>query len=232
MFITFISWHLNGNVLDHQIQEDPLEEDVLGNELVATIVTLGGSLVLRSLARVVLARAAATLGKAIAEIVVVSARGISVEAESSVLLFLRSRRAQSIVSAFVSRGVKVIVNIGGEAGKEEIAQFGEQIALNNQVRMGIAKRFVPNLIKEPGENIASVFESESVDKVVSRKLDASFDTKKVAEGAFKVLKQGGELNMSVFTNNPEFGARFSKALTDAGFKNVTKVGNAFFTAVK
>jgi hypothetical protein len=224
---------LDGNVLDHQTQEDPLESDILGNELFATIVTLGSSLVLRAVARVVLARAAAMLGEVATEVVVASARGISVQAERSVLLFLRSIRAQKIVAAFERRGLKVIVNIGGEANPSgELTEFGEHIALNNQVRMGIAKRFVPNLVKESGENIARVFKSETVDRVVSRKLDASFDADKVARGAFKVLKPGGDVNMGIFTNNPEFGARFVKALQDAGFKKVTNVRNAFFTAVK
>jgi hypothetical protein len=224
---------LDGNILHYDMQEDPIESDVLGNELVATLFTLGASLVVRSLARAVLARAAATaLGKTVTKIVVVSARGISVEAERAVLLFLRSRRAQSIAASLARRGLKVIVNIGGEGAPGELAEFGEHIALNHQVRMGIAKRFVPNLVKEPGENIARVFERETVDKVVSRKVDFTFDPDEVAQGAFKVLKPGGQLNMGVFPK-PGFGVRFEKALQDAGFKSVTnKSGGAFFTAVK
>jgi hypothetical protein len=210
------------------------ESDELGNQLLATIVTLGGAILVRALARAVVRLVATDLASAVLKAGINAARGISPEAADVVLLFLRSLRARSIVRSFVRRGLKVVVSIGGEAGPEEVAKFGEQIALNHQVRMGIGRRYIPHLIKEPGENIGRVFEEETVDRVVSRRLDAWFDTDRVAEGAFKVLKKGGDLNMELFTNNPEFGSRFVQSLIKAGFdpKKIQNMGNTVFIAVK
>jgi len=210
------------------------EDDVVGNELLATIVTLGGAVLIRALARAVVSTVARDLAAAALKAGINAARGISPEAADLVLLFLRSLRARSIVKSFVRRGLKVVVSIGGEAGPEEVAEFGEQIALNHQVRMGIGRRYIPNLVKEPGENIGKVFEAETVDRVVSRKLDVGFDTDQVAQGAFKVLKSGGDVCMHVFTSDPNFGSRFVQSLIKAGFdpSRVKNIGNSLFLAVK
>ena len=205
--------------------EDPVESDVLGNELLAAIVTLGGSLIVKSMARGVMAAVASRAEGLLTKVVLTAAKGLSEEGQSAVLLALRSMRARALVKAFTRRGAKVIVNIGGEAGPEEVAQFGEQIALNHAVRFGAAKRFVPNLIKEPGENIGRVFEPGTIDKIVSRKLDAAFDVEQVATGSYKALKSSGELSMQIHTHNPEFLNSFVQALKGAGFKDVKTLGN-------
>jgi hypothetical protein len=222
-----------GNIFATTTGERPLE-DSIGNEILATIVTLGGAVAVRAIARGVLSSAASSLGNALTRITVVAARGISAEAEESVLLALRSIRARAIVRSFVRRGVKVVVNIGGEAGPEELAKYGEQIALNHQVRMSIAKRFIPNLVKEPGENIGLVFRENTIDLVVSRKLDASIDVERIAQGAFRVLRSGGRLEMRIYTNHPEFGNQFVQALIRAGFErnSIQNLGNTLFMAVK
>ncbi len=152
--------------------------------------------------------------------------------EGVVLTALRSI-GRKIVKAVQSRGLQVIVNIGGEAGSEEIGLWGaDQIALNPQVRMGMAKKFVPNLVKANGEQIGEVFGPNTISKVVSRRLDANFDVNKLAQGAFRVVKPGGTVEMQLFGGDPVFGAAFETALKNAQFRNVENLGNVLFKAVK
>src|SRR5258706_10820051 len=87
--------------------------------------------------------------------------------------------------------------------------------------MGVAKRFVPNLVKANGEQIGEVFGQNTIDKIVSRRLDASFDVIKFARGASRVLKPGGTIEMELYSNNPAFSASFKAALQNAGFKNIS-----------
>jgi hypothetical protein len=223
---------INGKELTTQVETRSEAEDSIGNEILATIVTLGGAILLKALAKVVVSEVAGTLSAAAIKAGVTAVKGISPEAGDLVLLFLRSLRARSIVRSFTQRGLKVVVNIGGEAGKEEIATFGEQIALNNQVRFGIGKKYVPNLVKEAGENIGNVFEENTVDKIVSRRLDRGIDTERVANGAFKVLKSGGQVNMQLFAPGSDIASRFVEALNKAGFKSVQNLGDTLFMAVK
>lgn len=228
-------YDVDGTLVSRQlIGNRPIESDGIGNFIAETIATFGVGL-LRGAASAIIARS----GSALTQAAIVVARGISAQAHREVLLFFRAIRARGIVDTFVRAGKKVIVNIGGEAGKEEMAMFGEHIALNHQVRMSAGSRVVPNLVKEPGENIGRVFKPNSVDKVVSRKVDHTFDTDKVAEGAHKVLKPGGELNMNVFPDGPPggfspFADRFVKSLVKAGFDpaKIKNIGNVQFIAVK
>jgi hypothetical protein len=226
---------VNGEVVvDQIVGEKPLENDELGNTVLATIVTLGGSLVVRSIAAGI-GRVIASAGVAGARIATLAvSRVVSGEATEGVILTaLRSIRAQSIVKGLQARGLPVVVNVGGEAGTEEVMKWGaNQIALNHQVRMGVAKRIVQNLVKENGEKIGEVFQMNSINKIVSRRLDASFDVVKFSRGAFRVLKNGGQLEMELYSNNPAFAQSFIKALTDAGFKNPAAKFNTIFTAVK
>lgn len=224
------AYDIEGNQLwSEMIGEHPLPSDEIGNALPGLIISLGPGLV-RSIATGALTRA---IGSALTQAAIATARGISPQALKVTLTVLRSLRARAIVNLLRKEGKDVIANLGGEAGKEEIELFGaNQISLNHQVRMGIDKRFIPRLIKEPAENIGKVFKPGTVDKVVSRKLDHSIDVDLVARGAKEVLRDGGELRMAFFSGSKEFGSRFEKALIDAGFKDVKNIGNAFFTAVK
>jgi hypothetical protein len=227
------TYDINGNQLGSQlIGNRPIESDEFGNALVAAIVTLGPGLV-RVLATSVIPR----LGAVMTAAAINAAKGISPQAHRLTLLFLRSLRARAIVQTFRTAGKDVVVNVGGEAGPEELAKWGEQIALNDQVRMGVAKRYVPRLIKENGENIGQVFERETVDRVVSRRLDQGFDVDRVAQGAHKVLRPGGKVEMEIFSPDAKFAESFAKALTKAGFKNVEReqIGQVFtgrFLAIK
>lgn len=222
-------------IVDQIVGEIPLEPDPLGDALASTIITLGAGLIVRSIAAGIARMAASTViaaGVKIASLAI--SRVVAGETtEGVVLTALRSIRAQAIVKAIQGRGAQVIVNIGGEAGSEEIAKWGvDQIALNNQVRMGIAKRFVPNLVKANGEQIGEVFGPNTINKVVSRRLDANFDVNKLAQGAFRVLKPGGTVEMQIYSNNPAFATAFKTALKNAGFKNIGADFNVNFTAVK
>lgn len=224
---------VNGEAIVHEIVgEKPLEPDPIGNFLAATVVTLGAALIVRAIAAGIASNAAAA-GARIVSLAV--ARVVAGETtEGVVLTALRSIRAQAMVKALRARGAQVIVNIGGEAGVEELSQFGvDQIALNHQVRMGIARRFVPNLVKENGDRIGEVFGPNTIDKIVSRKLDSAFfEPSKLARGAFNVLKVGGRLEMQIFPNNPAFRMTFTTALRNARFRDVKDIGGVFFTAVK
>jgi hypothetical protein len=206
---------------DQTIAEKPLQEDLVGNELIAAIVTLGGSLLVRSLARVAISSSSRFLGIAIAETAIDAARGVTTQAFRLALLGFNCIRGRSLVGIFRKRGLKVIVNIGGEAAPHEIRQ-GAQIAINPFVK-GVrgVKRTVPNLIREKGEEIGNLFEKETVDRLISNRLPTSVDTEPIAKGAAKVLKPGGELEMNFLSNDAEFMNNFARQLTKNGFRNVT-----------
>jgi len=225
---------INGEVMFHQtVAEKPLEPDPLGDALAATIITLGGALIVRSLAAGIGAVAARAVASGARIVSLAVSRIIAGETTDGVVLTaLRSIRAQAIVKALRARGLQVIVNIGGEAGPEEVLKWGaDQIALNDQVRFGIARRFVPNLVKENGEQIGEVFGQNTIDKIVSRRLDAEFDVNKLAQGAYRVLRPGGTVEMQIYTHNPNFAEAFTAALRQARFKNVQFL-NATANAVK
>jgi hypothetical protein len=231
----FVIRDINGvPIVDQTVGEKPLEPDAWGDTLFATIVTLGGALVVRSIAAGIASVATAAIASGARVVSLAVARILAGETtEGVVLTALRSIRAQAIVKALQARSATVIVNVGGEAGSEEIAKWGaDQIALNHQVRMGIAKRFVPNLVKENGEKIGEVFGQNTIDQIVSRRLDASFDVNKFARGAFRVLKPGGTIEMQIYSNDPMFAAAFRTALQNAGFKNVGSEFNVVFRAVR
>jgi hypothetical protein len=202
------------------IAEKALESDIIGNELVAAVATLGGSLLVRSLARVAISSGSRFLGTAIAETSIDAARGVTTAALKVTFLALRGIRARALVTIFNLRGLKVIVNIGGTAAKHELLQ-GPQIAVNSLLQ-GI-KRTIPNLIKSDGEAIGSLFGKKTVDKIISNRLPTSVNTELIAKGAADVLKDGGQLEMNFFTTEAEFMEKFAEQLTKNGFKNV-KVG--------
>jgi hypothetical protein len=226
---------IDGDVLaSRSIAEKPLEQDEIGNFLAATIVTLGGAAVLKGLAAGITAVASSSIATAGARVLSLAlSRLVAGETTEGVILTaLRSIRAQSIVKALEARGVAVVVNIGGESGVEEVAKFGvDQIALNPQVRFSIAKRVVSNLVKEDGEKIGEVFAPQSINKIVSRRLDQGFNTTKVAQGAFRVLKPGGQVEMELFAPNSTFVDLFKTSLQNAGFKNVA-FENGVFKALR
>ena len=201
---------------DQTIAEKSLKEDLLGNELVAAVATLGGSLLVRSLARASITSSSRFLGAAIAETAIDAGRGITVPAFRLAILGLRGVRARVLVSIFNLRGFKVVLNIGGTAAKHELSQ-GPQIALNPLIQ-GI-NRTIANLIREKGEELASLFGKGTVDKIISNRLPTSVNTQRIAEGAAKVLKNGGELEMHFFTNEAEFLNTFAEQLLKAGFKS-------------
>ncbi len=215
----FIQNDIDGIEFDNRtIAEKGLVEDIVGNELVAAIATLGGSLLIRSLARAAITSSSRFLGVAIAEGAIDAARGVSTAAFRLALLGLRAIRARALVRTFTSRGLRVIVNIGGEAAEHELKQ-GPQIAVNSfGLGRGQINRIVPNLIREKGENIGTLFGKETVDRIISSKLPTSIDTQAVAQGAAKVLKPGGTLQMS-FLPDQEFVDTFVRQLRAAGFKS-------------
>jgi hypothetical protein len=208
---------IEGNLSsDQTIAEKPLQEDIIGNELVAAIATLGGSLLVRSLARAAITSSSRFIGTAIAETAIDAARGVTVPALKLALLALRGIRARVLVQMFNARGLKVVVNIGGTAARHELAQ-GPQIAVNPLLQ-GI-KRTIPNLIKTEGENIGSLFGKKTVDKIISVRLPTSVNTGLIARGAAEVLKDGGQLQMHFFTTEAEFMEKFAEQLIKAGFKS-------------
>jgi len=204
---------------DQTIAEKPLKEDLLGNELIAAVATLGGSLLVRSLARVAISSTSRFIGVAIAETAIDAARGVTSQAFRLAVLGFSCIRGRALVALFRRRGFKVIVNIGGEAAPHELRQ-GAQIAINPFVKgvRGI-KRTVPNLIRENGEQVGSLFEKETVDRIISNRLPTSVDTEPIAKGAAKVLKPGGELEMNFLSNDPEFMNNFARQLVKNGFRN-------------
>jgi len=225
---------IDGNGLYHRVTGEVGLQDSVGNEIVAIAATIGFGLVVRGIASGLLESLSSAVARGITNASVAVASRLAGEGgERLLLLVLRAMRARAIVRSLQQRGLQVVVNIGGEAGVQEVAEFGaNQIALNNQVRMSVSRRFVPNLVKEPGEAIGDIFGPETVDRVVARRLDASFDTNRVAQGAFRVLRRGGTLDMHVYTNDAGFAQRFADALRRAGFRNVSSLHNCRFSATK
>jgi hypothetical protein len=220
---TGVHWVHIADIEGHEIHafsigEIGLQDDPIGNELVAIVATLGIAAIVRGVSSGLARRAAEGVIRGATAVTISVARLAGPGVARVTLLVLRSMRARSLVAGLRRSGTEVIVNIGGEAGSEEVARFGaHQIALNAAVRF--RGRRVANLVKEPGEAIGDVFLPNSIDRVVARRLDASFDVTRVAQGAFRVLRPGGRLGMELFpaSGNPAFAAQFRRALTDAGF---------------
>jgi hypothetical protein len=216
----FIQNDIDGVEFDNRtIAEKGMEEDIVGNELVATIATLGGSLLIRSLARAAITSSSRFAVLAIAEGAIDAARGVTSAAFRLAMLGLRTIRARALVRIFNRRGLRVIVNIGGEAAAEELKFGSPQIAVNSfPPGRGEINKVIPNLIREKGEEIGTLFGKDSVDMIVSSKLPLDVDTHAIAQGAAKVLKPGGQLKMS-FLPSQEFVDTFVRQLRAAGFKS-------------
>ncbi|HYP14930.1 MAG TPA: hypothetical protein VEQ63_13465 [Bryobacteraceae bacterium] len=224
---------IDGVQIDVMTTEKALEPDDIGNELAALVVTLGGSFIVRQLAKAIAARVgAAAVAKAVSSTAAAAANAISSELGRATLLFLRSLRAKALVKSLEKRGLKVIVNLGGEAAPHEMAKLGEHIAVNHAVRFPKTKRFVPNLIKESADSLGDLFSPNTVDRIVCYKLEQTFDPMKVAAGAAKVLKHGAKLELNLFSHDPGFATRLVKALADRQFTNIENIANASIRAVK
>jgi len=137
-------------------------------------------------------------------------------------------QARVYASDLKAAGKTIRVNIGGTG---EVAD-----AINVNPLKDQQVRSIPRLIVRKAEEIADIFDSGSVDEVVSNNIvRGQVNWNDAAKGAYQVLKTGGKIKIAPYAGQlAEQMAEIESALRQAGFKNIVKdpVTKAFFTAVK
>lgn len=94
---------------------------------------------------------------------------------------------------------------------------------------------MPNLVKARGEQIGSLFDAGSVDRVVASKLPTSVDPVQLANGSVHVLKSGGTIEINVFGAGVKaWGEKFVDALIKSGISRdrIKNVSDVLFQATK
>ncbi len=151
------------------------------------------------------------------------AQGVTAEATTS----------RTMAQALRAEGKEVVVNVGGEASPFEVSRWPNAINVN-PVKAGRPVD-IPNLVKAGGEELGSLFESQSVDKIVSSKLPTSVDPELLARGAAHALRSGGQLEINIFgAGVKEWSAKFTETLIKNGFdaKNLKNISDVLIQAVK
>lgn len=133
--------------------------------------------------------------------------------------------ARSIVAQLVKSGQRVVINIGGEG------EVAGAINLNIQKRLNVP---IENFIESDAANIGDIFESNSIDEIVSNRLPPNtLDWDRLIPGASKVLKPGSRLLIR-FQGTGQDGAKIMPLLRQYGFREINDWGGsgAIFEAVK
>jgi hypothetical protein len=141
--------------------------------------------------------------------------------------------ARTMVRALRAEGEEVVVNVGGEASRFEVSRWPKAINVN-PITAG-RPTDIPNLVKAGGEELGDLFESGSIDKIVSSKLPPSVDPEMFAKGAANVLKNGGQLEINIFgAGVKEWTAKFTEALVKNGFNagNIKNISDVLIQAIK
>lgn len=142
-----------------------------------------------------------------------------------------ANRGRVLVEQLRKQGNEVVVNVGGEAAAHEVRVWPHAINLNPAPRVS----GVPNLVKARGEQIGSLFNAGSVDKVVASKIPTSVDPLQLANGSVHVLKSGGTIEINLFgTGVKAWGEKFVDALIKSGISRgrIKNVGDVLFQATK
>jgi hypothetical protein len=206
--------NIDGIELAAEFKPHNLDTDEIGN-LVLFLIASGGLALIRRGVLLLLESG----GEATAEMVSQTAS--------------TSATARSMVRALRVEGQEVVVNVGGEGSAAEASQWPRAINLN-PIKAG-RPTVIPNLVKAEGEEIGELFESNSVDKIVSSKLPPSVNAERLAKGVAQTLKKGGRLEINIFGGGvKEWATTFSETLVKNGFdaKNIKIISDVLIQAVK
>jgi hypothetical protein len=198
-------FHASGNI----------RSDEIGNFLILLIATGGLAIIRRGVSALL------------------EAGGEEVAAEGISAAGGEAANARNMVRALRAEGEEIVVNVGGEASPLEVSRWPKAINVN-PITAG-RPTDIPNLVKAGGEELGDLFESRSIDKVVSSKLPTSADPELLAKGAANVLRNGGHLEINIFGGGVEdWTAKFTEALVKNGFnsKNIKTLSDVLITAVK
>ncbi len=136
--------------------------------------------------------------------------------------------AQTLVKGLQAESKPVIVNIGGAGAAHEPPD-----AINVNPNVVAPRKDIPNLVQAKGEEIGDLFEPGQVSKVVGHRLSPPvFNWEQIAEGAHKVLQDGGTFNVNFRWADREAAEKLASALRKAGFRDVRNIGNVVVTATK
>jgi RHS repeat-associated protein len=121
-----------------------------------------------------------------------------------------------------------IINIGGEVGDVGMSNVNILYSASHE---GM-ENLIPNLIKGNGSLIGNMFRQGSADLIKAENLiPTNWSWNMFADGAFKVLKSGGRVEMHLF-NSSDSISKITNSFINAGFKskniNVTRSGSSTF----
>ena len=134
--------------------------------------------------------------------------------------------ARQLAKEMAKKQGKVVVNLGGTG---EVAD-----AINVNPLTDQAVKNIPNLVKAGAERVGTLFESGSVDSIVSNDIvRGQLNWMEAAKGAFTALKSGGKVSIAPYAGQIEAHlTEIKNALTAAGFKDVAVLGGRVVQAVK
>jgi hypothetical protein len=136
------------------------------------------------------------------------------------------RQAKILADGLRASGKSVTLDLAG--GGEVADAINVNLAIDQQVKD------IPNLIKRGAEEIGTIFEEGSVDKIVSNNVVAGqVNWAATAKGAFTVLKSGGKVSIAPYAGDlAAHVAEITQALKDARFVDVTVTLGSHVTAIK
>lgn len=138
----------------------------------------------------------------------------------------RSLRENAIGLAGKLRRVfnKVVVNMGGTGEVEN--------AINLNPNRVAPRKDIPNLIEAGAEKIGELFETGSVDEIVSNRLPPNtINWNQVIPGAYRVLRPQGRIIIR-FQGNGENVQLIVSAMERAGFRNIKEMAGVVIEAIR
>lgn len=127
--------------------------------------------------------------------------------------------ARALVTKLRSQGKKIIVNIGGTGARHEPPD-----AINVNPNTVAPRKNIPNWVAAKGEIIGSLFEPNTIDQVIGNRLfPGTVNWRTLAQGAYRVMRSGGQFKVNFYTQNKNEIVGLFTALQSAGFTNVQSV---------
>jgi Domain of unknown function (DUF4157) len=135
-------------------------------------------------------------------------------------------QARELVKGLRRDNREVVVNLGGEAAEHEVSVWPHAINVNPDPR---GRADVPNLVREPAARLGELFDDESVDQIVARRLQPGV-LDGLAQEIYRVLRRGGTIDIHTYGKRPGF----VDELTRAGFdvRYIQNESDTYFTATK
>ena len=123
------------------------------------------------------------------------------------------------------RASKIVrVNLGGTG---EVAD-----AINLNPNRVASREGIPNLIQTWGENMGELFESGTIDEIVSNRLPPNtINWSRVIPGAFRVLRRNGRIIIR-FQGNGENVRLIVSAMEKAGFRGIKETAGVLIEAIR